>query len=48
MMTGFCFQCGAMMFVDNNGISHHGDIDCVDYNADADHVPYLDQDQELN
>lgn len=41
-----CRECGAEMFVENDGISHHSsddNIDGIDYDADADHVAVLEE-----
>jgi len=38
-----CDECGQEMFVDDDGVSHHVSDehpDGIDYDADADHVPY--------
>lgn len=43
-----CHQCGEPYEIDNNGVANHVDADGnIDYDADADHVPYeLPDDQE--
>lgn len=37
-----CFVCGADFFLDTSEVAHHwgSDLDDIDHDADADHVPY--------
>ncbi len=48
METQDCHVCGEPFRIDNDGIANHVDEDGdIDYDADADHVPYsLDQGAE--
>ena len=42
-----CVECGGPMFVEDSGVSHHGEPDSIDHDADADHVAVADEDYEL-
>lgn len=33
-----CSECGDPVFVEDNGVSHHGQAGHIDYDADGDHV----------
>ena len=40
----FCYECGAEMWIDAYGISHHASddtLDGIDYDLDADHVAFV-------
>jgi hypothetical protein len=38
-----CFQCGALMLVNEDGTTNHLNNDGeIDHDADADHVPYAE------
>ena len=43
----YCGECGKEMWIEESGVSHHwGDgIDDIDYNADADHVAYAEEEE---
>ena len=43
-----CRECGEEMWIEENGVSHHwgNTIDDIDYDLDADHVAYGDDDSE--
>ncbi len=41
-----CAQCGEAAFVTDNGIAHHVEgEDAIDHDADADHVPYAEENE---
>jgi hypothetical protein len=43
----FCSECGQRMIVEENGVSHHLKEDGeIDHDADANHVPYHDEDEK--
>lgn len=37
-----CRECGEPMFIEDDGVSHHGAPDEIDHDADADHVAIAD------
>lgn len=40
-MARHCFECGELFEVDHSGVSNHMAVDGqIDYDLDADHVPY--------
>lgn len=43
-MTQDCFVCGEPFETDDAGITNHVTDDGIDYDADADHVPYGEPD----
>ena len=38
-----CQECGEPMFIESDGVSHHGTPDEIDYDADADHVALAEE-----
>jgi len=44
--SGDCVQCGKPMMILDNGVALHLNGDEVDFDADADHTAYLEQDDE--
>lgn len=38
--TKYCHECGKPFFIEENGIAHHTSDDGIDFDADADHVPF--------
>ena len=46
--TGYCYKCGEPMFITETGVSHHGELNEINYELDSDHVSYLDKDTSVD
>lgn len=43
----YCMECGELMFITADGISHHGEPDEINFDADAAHTAFAEEDNTL-